>query len=297
MIGKIAQKVARRWVQGGIFEAPPRMLEEMSEWALFAYCSHVLAGLDELIEFYEMMEETSDLREAQAIKKDCLQYAPIHSAKEKRPNTDERRMFAIDLYGWKYRDWDQDFEYQVLLKHRMQEVLVLMVFRKQRFGDVGGSWNPGKRTITVFVPVQKPKTQNELRKQLFEIRKKIRHELQHVGQEVLGWMRGMKEEAGLPPKRMRTKEIPSELLVGDPSDPYKSPFVHPLSDAEFETRLQDEVDEFMRENFHLPSWDLAIHKWINKRIFFITLKNFQRDKYKRAIKKFTQALEQENAVQ
>lgn len=159
----------------------------------------------------------------------------------------------------------------------------------------GGQWNPYDKELQADVRNQDPRTVKEFRHGVSEIRRVVRHEVQHLGQNLLAEIKALPEEvAGLPSDELRNlKYKPSSRAVK-----------HELRDIEFYTDLEDAIGEF-RENLRNVSkkeWKdffryytgqmdtletidftnkFRIRVWRNK--YFLTWKKEAPQKWKKAV--------------
>lgn len=159
---------------------------------------------------------------------------------------------------------------------------------------VDGYWRKWDRKLIIFTSQWPVRTVAGLKMQLAELDSTIRHELQHVGQDLIGYMTGTNEGGGLPARKIRDPRYSPD---GDrvQKGPKKD-LPHALRDVEFYTRLADEVASFVRD---LPSverakWPQAAEQWVTtKRHFFKELKKYQRLKWKKAVAEFYKEVEKQ----
>jgi hypothetical protein len=172
-----------------------------------------------------------------------------------------------------------------------------------------GYWDYRNREVNIFYPSRRDYSALNLRgfqETIAELRRTIRHETQHMGQDLIQDMKNLNEIAGLPSKKIRPG--------GKDYDPNTGEWVrpHPERDVEFYTRMSDEVDTFARMVTKFPKellplifqvWvgqkeKVPIHivedfqyypaYWELRRLkpspFFWALKNNQKPKWKKAVK-------------
>ena len=132
-------------------------------------------------------------------------------------------------------------------------------------------------------------------KDLNDVRDTVRHELVHAVQEEIGTRNYLSERGGLPfakrDRRFRQHDRAGERRVRRELkdlglDPSLANF-HALDDVEFYTRLLDEVEEFKSTRIIKNT---NIHRWVNTRPFFKSLKHFKRKNWDKAVGLFYQAV-------
>jgi len=119
----------------------------------------------------------------------------------------------------------------------------------------GGVWFVGKRLLEVDVRFGTATTVQNFKQGIFEVNRVVRHELQHVGQDVLQTVQGLEENAGLPSPKLRD---PSRTPLGLPrswKEPNRGRDPHELQDVEFYTDLTDAVESFVRQSRQIPLSD------------------------------------------
>lgn len=113
----------------------------------------------------------------------------------------------------------------------------------------------------------------------------LRHELQHVGQDVLQHILSLTKEVGTPAENIQVPFKPTK------KKPRKE---HALREEEFYTRLSDEVDNFVDYAKRQPKMDLRklFQNWITRDSeFFSKLHEHESLKWGKAVKEFTKAIE------
>lgn len=104
----------------------------------------------------------------------------------------------------------------------------------------GGQWYKEKRELQIDVAYGNATSLAEFNHGLAWIAEIARHEVQHVGQDILREIRGLREDAGLPSKSLRDPSV-----TPDGVHTTKNQHVnHALRDVEFYTDLSDAVDSF-----------------------------------------------------
>jgi len=239
----------------------------------------------------------SGMVELLLLQKECHKYTS--TAKEYA--TQAYEFFPIDFTGWKYlkelkRHYSTSVFESTLKDKRWDKIKVVLNFKPHKTSE--GMWRPRSRTIRVDVQslsfvgrryLEKGTAVKSFRWALDEVLETLRHELQHVGQDIFTSIMGLEDEAGTPSKEL-TRDI----------KPSKGRKPHALRESEFYTRLLDEVDYFTRM---LPKHPLKKYKdprkkdrreffdnWVTGREFFQMLKQHEPAKWRKAVKEFTKAL-------
>ena len=105
----------------------------------------------------------------------------------------------------------------------------------------GGVWMPYQRELQIDVVDSDAKSVAAFQRGMNRIAEVARHEVQHIGQDLLRVILGLREDAGLPSKNIRAPQVPSS--GGKPTNERVD---HALLDVEFYTDLADAVDYFVR---------------------------------------------------
>jgi len=179
----------------------------------------------------------------------------------------------------------------ILAANKFTELTCEVWFKKHT--TRGGVWKSSDMTLQIDVWHPRPRTVPQFEKGLFEIRRILRHELQHVGQDALRIILGLQEDAGLPPKEIRE---PGYKPSGRKEKSRSTQRIkHPRRDVEFQTDLSDAVDRFERalRKRRKTEWRQYLRqfvgiedtrRWTND--FFRTWKQTNPDKWRKAVKEF-----------
>ena len=312
--------VARRWIKkAGILEAPPALRAKIQDWALKVYAGNVLALVEPAID--SLREEPgygAAEAELEQVQKEALRYTDRAKAYKSKA----QQKFPLDLTGWRYGPDPGDL--------KGQKVLVVLEF----WGRVNfvGLWEPDTFTLHLSAPVHEMKEAvrgllfrpehlkpgalaSTFRSQVLDLQSTVRHELQHLSQTVLTITRGLGSDAdqlwggkgdlaGLPSRSVRSPGVlPNEEGVS-----------HALRDIEFQTRLGDEVDRFLRwaEGLPVSLRRRALRVWVGlrsdldadetrlvgrvEREFWVALRDHQRGKWQKGVSEFVKAVEQSGLV-
>jgi len=178
-------------------------------------------------------------------------------------------LIPIDFSDWKYIKEEEAEESAQKLKHHLKNLsyktswrpghigLSLEVDKEKVKAQTGqynpAYWSPEEWTVVIH-PGEYSLYLFEMKRQLKEIARSARHELQHFSQDALRIVKGLSRDAGLPRGRIRS---PGEVTPGgtphswsskswpmEKSDPGKR-IKHELRDVEFMTRIADDVDTAM----------------------------------------------------
>ncbi len=177
---------------------------------------------------------------------------------------------------------------------RWDKITCVLVFKAHK--SRGGVWIGGKRELQVDVDNPWPRSGEQVREQIEEIGRICRHEMQHVGQDLLRVALRLREDAGLPSSNISDPKYNPSGYRKDVSR-YDERFRqdHALRDVEFYTRLSDEVERFMRATVKNPDqdWKAPAQTFVTnpRHPFFGPLKRTQPDKWKKAVGEFYKAVE------
>lgn len=186
------------------------------------------------------------------------------------------------------RNWDQ--------------ITVTLSFQPQKKSV--GVWKSFQRNLRVDIPEPTVWNVAGFQDALAEAMGTLRHELQHVGQDVLAAVLMLKD-TGLPSRNIRNLEYDAGGAHRERwQDPKKE---HALQDVEFYTRLADEVEYFVqfiqKRSFAPQDRYLAFRTWVDDadprgtvgptRVFFHKLKQEERGKWRKAVGEFLKAVGEE----
>lgn len=187
----------------------------------------------------------------------------VQSNLDRRPTS---RHFPFDLDGWRYLSGVRPEDAEAILKKKHPRgVRVTLSDKKHRFGEA--RWDDDAWEITIY-------DTSDLDHALHF----VRHEAQHMAQDMLAEITGV-SDAGLPKRRIRTPEwgdvdLSKPRFMG-PADP------HALIDREYQTRLTDSVENYLRFEPHLSP-----RAYMARDSFFTMLRSFAPKKYRDAVGKF-----------
>jgi len=181
----------------------------------------------------------------------------------------------------------------------IHEISVELLFK----GHVtrGGQWSPRRRRLQIDANL-KQASRAGFQHTLARAMNTLRHELQHVGQSYLQWLKGLSEPAGLPSRRVREKGVNP---YGQPTQPPKrrrkpAKLPHELLDVEFHTDLGDSIERYEQLVSKLSVRDLQLLKTFRRFVGiegpgddrnFKTWKARNKGKWQKAVTEFIKALD------
>jgi len=301
----------------GEFQAPPRMLKDISEWLTKRYAEAALTEVDRVEESRrdtlrrhpeEAAEYYNDesFAELELVRREARKHARKASkAKEFKAE------FPYDFRGWKYERRIEEALSKLDPKERKRRewwfgMPMSVIYYPEHGLKNKGLWN----SVGLLRLWYKPNVYDvdTYKKTLRSLLRTLRHELQHMGQHVFKSLLELEHGGGLPSRSIRDTEAdpygktPDQQWVG-PGDEYGQE--HALRDSEFYTRLSDEIANFKARAGMFGSAsdrdarELAARVWVGAeksqpvgRIhvapteFFKRLKAKQRGKWKKAVKEF-----------
>lgn len=253
-------RVARGWLLrrvGGIFQAPPALVREVSQWAVGRWAASLLPGIDSLIEKTEERARGEGPRAARARERLDELKKVRREAQEAAREGDDRKSFEVSLDGWRHADRYRDALEGMsatgrktldLLEHGKVDV-VLKDLADRREGE-RGSYSPGsgRMVLNVLPGASSVSSIEDFERARDEIGRIVRHESQHVGQDMLEAVTGA--QAGRPTRKVRKKGP-------DRDRP------HHLRDEELHTRMADEAHRITKATKGMsgPVRDLFVKVW------------------------------------
>ena len=216
-----------------------------------------------------------------------------------------KKVFALNLTGWRYVRPDEMHK----LKGERGWDKVTCVLDFKGHNTRGGQWNVNLKELQVDVGYANPYAVESIQDGVAKIQQTLGHEMRHLGQDALKEIRGLKDEAGLPGKSIRTPGFSPggyKLLNNKPwySSGQRD---HAVRDVEFYTRLSDEIYKFVRINYKYRTdpelWRKKADLWVKGELpeslsgksgFFGTLRAREPLKWKKAVGEFYKAVEQKS---
>jgi hypothetical protein len=220
--------------------------------------------------------------ESVLLKRECEKYTK--TPKKYRANA--QKSFPIDLTGWRYlsallrKEYDNKKEIEEAQEGKdWSEVRVVLNFQKHK--KTLGTWYAEQRKMRVDVRAGGKDSVEKFRDNLTDILRTLRHEFQHMAQDVLTALLALPSEAGTPARE----------LAPTPVKPSRKRKPHALREQEFYTRLADEVDRFVRHVRSRGNVRENFEEWITDTEFFRKLRRHEPAKWRKAVGEFTKAIE------
>lgn len=303
-------------------DAPPVMLKEITEWVWSLMASEILRNVERvrghrknpirwqrtvaLLGEDEAWGTLVDLAETERLAKKYggkMPSGPLPKAYTKD--------FPVDLRGWKHERYVKDLLdagkgsplASIFMGHPITvQWITSPRHAPSRVRGPGGSTPKGTwdaiGLLRLFMSAPSGGDPRMIKRQMNEVARVVRHELQHLAQTVLENATNL-DTAGLPAGGERGRVSPHSTTEDE----------HALRDVEFYTRLQDDIDEFLRlrEKFG-PAGDdrvtrKAIGVWVGEEPaqdvgmwslrpsrFFTELRKHDRRKYRKAVGEFWAAV-------
>lgn len=125
----------------------------------------------------------------------------------------------------------------------------------------GGQWSVGPRELELDAHQIEATTLKAFREGVAWITETVRHEVQHLGQDLLKIILGLKEDAGLPSRSIREQGTDAYGRVDLKT---KKMLEHDLRDVEMMTELADSVGQFLVfvKRVHREDIPAAIRGWV-----------------------------------
>jgi len=198
--------------------------------------------------------------------------------------------FPLDLRGWKHESYVQGLLDQrrredpdsLWMFDKTYDPVTAVIYPKRRHADAAATWRNGFLTVWGF-PESKLHSKRNVSEYVQKVFRDIRHELQHLSQDLLREATGVSSAGG---ERGHASPAPEGLRFEDE---------HALLDVEFDTRLQDAIDTFMSD-VAPRSTDLRASARVfvgdfpsgpgEAHSFFLALKRYDKKKWRRAVAEF-----------
>jgi len=277
-----AKRVAYRYMhrQAGVFEAPPAMLKTIGQWVSQVFAGHTLVQVKALLLWHGLQEDPTPTEqvaivELKLLQRECEKYTKVGKTYRTRAQKD----FAVDLKRWRYVS---DIERQqdiASVERDWENIKVILNFKRYRRSV--GEWRRGKKQIRIDareLNFLKKGWVEQFHHALSETLRTLRHELQHVGQDIITEALELPSEAGTPAE---------ELGLAKPTRGRKP---HPLREAEFYTRLADEIEQYVYHVRRHGNKREHFDDWIKDREFFKALRRKEPAKWRKAVEEFTKGL-------
>ena len=261
-------------------QAPPHMVREVTEWVLKGFAGHVLSMVDSWIEGEGPQVTSPALVDLHLLRRECQRLAPT----PKFIRSTIRKKFPIDLQGWRYKSPDMDMD---VLEEEGDVIRVDVHYGRAPLAL--GFWETAPEDENLFgvlqingvrplTAIHQEPTPDVYRRECADLADTVRHELQHMGQDLLDVLKDI-EEAGIPGAKHRAPGI----------------FKDDLANNEFYPRLEDEIHGFLREVRRHPKgqWRDFFWEWAKTRGVLGTAYQQDRKKWEKAVAEFYQAVSEE----
>jgi hypothetical protein len=247
-----------------------------------------------LAEVHKAQNEFSaelDIVEKQALHLGGARTAPMEDYYEQK--------FPLNLRGWKYQkrlekarierrvtdaggDW---------LFDNLYDPITVVLYRKLRNSKdilAGATWKLGFLTFW-GIPAYLFR-EREFKKYVSDTRRMVRHELQHLSQDLLRVLTDVESAGG---------SLAQKVTLKAPYSLEQQLKEHALRDVEFPTRLRDDIENFLelaptmtnlREAIHSFVGDAPAKNGVHVSSFFSALKEYDQKKWRRAVREFTRAV-------
>jgi hypothetical protein len=199
------------------------------------------------------------------LRQECLKY----TEKGKLRTNKVAARFDVDLTGWRYLRPGELEEATTTVKSQFGSRIDVEIFFRSQHDEWAGQWNRSSRTILLDAPSGDLKaipTLPVFRTRMNSLLGTCWHECQHVGQDFLKFIRGLKEHAGLPSRDLRQPGITPhgtpdlEHIKQEDPRKYRKMLVrdktkridHPLRDIEFYTNLGNDTRELRNSLEKVP---------------------------------------------
>jgi hypothetical protein len=274
-----AARVASRYA--GLWDAPPRMVEDIQSWVLRAFATYVLGS---------MAARGIDAPEVQKAAQKLTRRGKVYKGKLSKK-------FPVDLEGWRR---GKDIGDEDAADYALEEGdLVLVNMEFDRPGPAGewedkDGWGGlhGKLQVNATEPVydvlQNPSL-SQWRNAVGFLKETVRHEMEHFAQaffrDYLTWSEGIDALPGSRGDRewahTRRRDISSQVLDN-------------LKSFEFYPRLRDEISGFLRglEQEPAEEWKPRLRDWIRTRDFMKDLQRHDPPRWRKAVGEFYAAVDE-----
>lgn len=321
---RLAQRIARRYLYGGLVKLPPKVLDEVTRWATETVVGDLLARIDRA-------ENDALYRK---ITKKYGNVTPQLLGK----SAGER--FKLDLGGWAYLPNIKSHAGALQRIQKAMPYFIVLAQPHKMFSRHKGGWDQYQKALVLGVPLiaPLPSSFERLERTLDWVQDVIRHEIVHMAQTILGIAFGQEGATlflahrldrgqtapgpGLPSSNIMTPEFMQELNSLDKKDRVKYRHlvksikpgwfsrrkIYTLDDAEFYSLLSDDIRLFNSKHKNTPhdAKTQALRQWVgaqpNKKLFnfdwlnpriselFTRWKKEAPSKWKKAVKEFYKAV-------
>lgn len=324
----MARRVAAAWLrQAGIFQAPPKVVEDIYQQGMVYLCDRLLDRIDmRYDEIDRKIEEaradddewTVEFQENRRLNTRLVEREAKKWSRGRRADSIRVLELTPDFTGWRYvREIKQrtgKTPEEILAGNPYISSTYTIKMQEHPHAKLGGSWSEARYTMTLQTGFT-PHDLSTFRSKAAEFRKLIEHEAGHLGQTYLKMLLSVHTEVGTP---SRSLAEPGYSPEGNPLGPsgYAVPGEmqeHGLREVEFYTRLRDEITDFKTLARRIPKsgWPRALRVWVGDHLkdrirfrpdqgmpvtvrtsgFFETLKQHNKPKWRKAVAEFVKAVD------
>lgn len=286
--GPQASRVASRYMQAGLLDVPPKVVDDVYQWCMERLCSewleHELPYKREQIrrklesaEGWQRDFQENRLINLKLVEREAKKWGRAGASFGGRQGNTWRGYIDTDFSGWRYAS-----EIRTRTGKTPDELAKEM--RKDRFfltlmgnQNLDGKWIPSTSHRGWSMEIRTNFDPHDLktwRSRTQELRKVIAHETGHLAQSYLDLFLNL----GTPGEDVPTSGLPGSDLAEPGYDPlgnkltlYGNPISemsgreeHALREVEFYTRLRDDVEDFVRMAKRIPksAWREALRVWV-----------------------------------
>jgi hypothetical protein len=282
----------KKSVRFNAFRQYPR--GQAQDWARNTVAEY-LGRAERRLERYKgtVVESGNTIVDLQLLRRECRK----HTSKAKTYASKAERKFPVYLTGWKYVQ--PGGPQRDLKPWAWDTITVILDFKGHT--ERGGVWMAHTRELQVDAKYAGALTTSLFQMGVEWIKEALRHELQHLGQDLKDFLDGLpRDTTGLPSRRIRS---PGVNPAGHPTSGGER-LPHALRDVEFYTRLADEVDGFLLtiRNWPKNKWRDRVRAWVGDPVdplltshFFKALRENQPAKWRKAVAEFIKAIGERGA--
>lgn len=172
---------------------------------------------------------------------------------------------------------------------RFGKITCILNFRPDK--EAGATWSFIQKTLRIYVPEHDfgaGFTADDFDNAVETIKDRVRHEVQHVGQDLLSAIRGLKHRAGGPKRGLKQNLEPGSISE------------HALRDVEFQTVLEDNISKVKRilPTIHRDRRREYVRMWVDQDPFrrgsraFRAWKEHAPEKWRRAVSELVKEVQQ-----
>lgn len=243
--------------QASDFEAPPEFLRAVDAWASQVYAAHVHKYAKDkgmaaflITQDPKNQNNTSLLSQAQNTIKETKRVIDVCKSIFPTPARltikTVKNNFPIQLAinNWKYlnEEYKQAAPY-MLEEHKWPTLIPVIFYLKDNNKNIGGQWLPEKKKIEIFSGIE-CESLYDFNDHLSNIHDVVRHEIQHMAQDLLQNLMMLPQVVGIPSHKLRWTDTHDP--EGRGLQPQHESLPDDLIDTEFYPRLKQSISEFSK---------------------------------------------------